>query len=268
MPAQVAIIHGWSDSSKSFHDLRDFLLANGYEATQIWLSDYISLDDDVRVEDVAKRMHSVIQAALDAGKLTAPFDMVVHSTGALVAREWISRHFPDGAGAPVKRLIMLAPANFGSRLASLGKSMIGRIAKGWNNWLQTGAEMLSALELASPYQWDLARRDLLDAQANGTGPYGRGKIWPFTIIGTRPYPTGLRQIVNENGADGTVRAAAANLNAVGMTVDFSANPEDPQVTAWHQRSDVQFPFAILPDRDHSSIHEPASPTEASAELSS
>ncbi len=56
MPAQIAIIHGWSDSSKSFHDLRDYLVAHGYEVAQVWLGDYVSMEDDVRIEDVGKRM--------------------------------------------------------------------------------------------------------------------------------------------------------------------------------------------------------------------
>lgn len=218
MPAQVAIVHGWSDTSKSFHNLRQFLIDNHFAATQIWLGDYVSMDDDVRVEDVGKRMESVIRSAMETGKLTRPFDLIVHSTGGLVAREWIARYYPDGKNCPVKRLIMLAPANFGSRLASLGKSMIGRVAKGWNNWFQTGKEMLLGLELASPYQWDLARRDLLDPSGVGEGPYGFGKVWPFVIVGSRPYSSGLRQIVNESGSDGTVRCAAANMNAVGLTI--------------------------------------------------
>src|SRR5262249_3202262 len=134
MPAQVAIVHGWSDTSKSFANLRDYLLANGYQTAQVWLGDYVSMDDDVRVEDVGKRMDQVIRAAIADNKLTVPFDLIVHSTGGLVAREWISRFFPTGDGCPVKRLLMLAPANFGSRLASLGNSMLGRVAKGWNNW--------------------------------------------------------------------------------------------------------------------------------------
>jgi hypothetical protein len=45
MTAQVAIVHGWSDSSKSFYDLRDFLSASGYSATEIWLTDYVSMAD-------------------------------------------------------------------------------------------------------------------------------------------------------------------------------------------------------------------------------
>ena len=268
MPAQVAIVHGWSDSSNSFHTLRDFLTANGYQTTQIWLSDYVSMDDDVRVEDVGKRIERVIRAAIDAHQLTVPFDLIVHSTGGLVVREWLSRYYPDGQNCPVKRIIMLAPANFGSRLASIGKSMIGRVVKGWNNWLQSGTQMLVGLELASAYQWNLARRDLLDPNGNGSGPYGPDKVWPFVIVGTRPYPSGMHQIVNENGSDGTVRPAAANLNAVGMTVDFSGDADNPQVTPWRWRSgDAQFPFTVLPDRDHGSIHEPLTASGAQAALS-
>jgi pimeloyl-ACP methyl ester carboxylesterase len=268
MPAEVAIVHGWSDTSKSFLNLRDFLSGHGYQTTQIWLGDYVSMDDDVRVEDVGKRMESVIRAAIVANQLTVPFDLIVHSTGGLVAREWLSRFYPDGQNAPVKKVIMLAPANFGSRLASLGKSMIGRVIKGWNNWFQTGTQMLIGLELASAYQWDLARRDLLDPAGNGSGPYGLGKIWPFVIVGSRPYTSQLRQIVNEDGSDGTVRCAAANLNAVGMTVDFSVDINNPEVRPWSWRSgQAQFPFAVLPDRDHSSIHEPSQESGAQDAIS-
>src|SRR5215216_1533544 len=263
MPAQIAIVHGWSDTSKSFRALRDFLRANGFQATQIWLGDYVSTDDDVRIEDVGKRMERVIRQAIQDGKLTVPFDLIVHSTGGLLAREWITRYYPDGKGCPVKRLIMLAPANFGSALASLGKSMIGRVAKGWNNWFQTGTEMLVGLELASAYQWDLARRDLLDPVGNAEGPYGPDKVWPFVIVGSRGYDSRLRQIVNEHGADGAVRCAAANLNAVGITIDFATDPDKPGIRPWHWRSGrMQFPFAVLPDRDHSSIHEPAQASSA------
>jgi pimeloyl-ACP methyl ester carboxylesterase len=270
MPAQVAIVHGWSDTSTSFHDLRDYLVANGYQVAQIWLGDYVSMDDDVRVEDVAKRMEAVIRAAIGDGSLASPFDLIVHSTGGLVAREWAVRFYPDGGGCPAKRIVMLAPANFGSALAAMGKSMIGRLAKGWNHWFQTGAEMLNGLELASPYQWNLACRDLLDPspEGNGTGPYGADKVWPFVIIGSRGYTSQLRQIVNENGSDGTVRAAAANLNAVGMTVDFSRNSDAPDIRVWGRRSGkFAIPFAVLPDRDHGTIIVPAERTDAQPQFS-
>lgn len=258
----VLIVHGWSDTSKSFSPLVDFLKSSGFNAVGLWLGDYISLDDDVKIEDVAKRMEALVRDKLLEGEIKAPFDMIVHSTGGLVARQWISTYYLDDVSqCPMKRLVMLAPANFGSKLASMGQSMLGRVLKGWNNWFHTGKEMLSALELASPFQWDLVQRDLLvpDGETDGRAVYGENGVWPFVLVGTHPYPSALRQIVNENGADGTVRAAAANLNTRGVTIDFAKDELNPEVRFWQNRSEVAFPFAVLPDRTHASIIEPDKP---------
>jgi len=217
-------------------------------------------------------MDAVINAAIAEGRLTKPFDLIVHSTGGLVAREWLSRYYPNGKNAggidaPVKRLLILAPANFGSKLASMGKRMVGRVIKGWDSWFQTGTEMLASLELASSYQWELARRDLLKADGGaGESPYGRDKVWPFVIVGSRGYQDGLHEIVNEDGSDGTVRPAAANLNAIGVTIDFSKSAA-PAVIGWGSRSDIRFPFAVLPDRDHTAIHQPTEKSGAADEFS-
>jgi hypothetical protein len=255
MAHNVVLIHGWSASSASMAPVSAFLRRNNYAVADVWLGDYISLDDDVRVQDVARRMDAVLQAAVAAGQVRAPFDMIVHSTGGLVAREWLVSLAPAWAGgAPLKRLVMLAPANFGSRLASAGKSMIGRIVKGWNNWFQTGEQMLRELELASAYQWELARRDLVSEQAGQPGPYGPGRVLPFVVCGSRGYTDGLAQIANESGSDGTVRPSAANLNVQGVTIDFSASPDQPQVSGWSRRlGGEQFAFAVLPDRNHATI---------------
>lgn len=256
----VVILHGWSDTSKSFAPLADFLLSRGFQVVPIWLGDYVSLDDDVRIVDVAKRMEQLVQEKLADGSLSPPFDLIVHSTGALVAREWLATHYGQNAGnCPAKRLIMLAPANFGSRLASMGQSMLGRVVKGWNNWFRTGKEMLRALELASPYQWDLAQRDLFvpEGTAAGKGIYGPGRVWPFVITGAHPYPSTLREIVNEDGADGTIRVPAANLNTKGVTIDFTQDEDIPQMRPWALRhGNLAFPFAVLPDRTHASITTP------------
>jgi len=258
----VLIVHGWSDTSKSFTPLVDFLNSSGFNAVGLWLGDYISLDDDVKIEDVARRMEVLVREKLLAGEIKAPFDMIVHSTGGLVARQWISTYYLDDVSkCPVKRLVMLAPANFGSKLASMGQSMLGRVLKGWNNWFHTGKEMLNSLELASPFQWNLVQRDLLvpDGETDSRAVYGEHGVWPFVLVGTHPYPSALRQIVNEDGADGTVRAAAANLNTRGVTIDFTRNETDPEVRFWQNRSDITFPFAVLPDRTHASIISPVGP---------
>lgn len=258
----VLIVHGWSDTSESFSPLVNFLGDAGFKAVGLWLGDYISLDDDVKIEDVAKRMEALVREKLASGELNAPFDMIVHSTGGLVARQWISTYYMDDVGkCPVKRLVMLAPANFGSKLATMGQSMLGRVLKGWNNWFHTGKEMLASLELSSPFQWQLVQRDLLvpDGETDGRTVYAENGVWPFVLTGTHPYPSALRQIVNEDGADGTVRAAAANLNVRGITIDFAKDENTPELRYWRNRSSTVFPFAVLPDRTHASIIDPAAP---------
>lgn len=267
MPRQIAILHGWNDSSRSFRKLERFLAAEGYDITRIWLGDYISTDDDVRIEDVARRMQAVLLEMRDAGELEPAFDLIGHSTAGIIMREWAVIYYPDGQNCPVQRMLMLAPANFGSRLATLGNSFVGR-AGALRNGFQSGREMLNALELGSPYQRSLVTRDLLDPDGGGTGPYGLDGIWPFVITGSRGY-RGARSLVNEDGSDGTVRVPAANLNTAGITVDFSQNTLEPNVRAWNSRTGgMNIPFAVLPDRDHTQIKFPGDHGGAVEEISS
>lgn len=269
---QVVLIHGWSEtkSSEAFRSLVDFLESHGFNAVSLWLGDYISLEDDVRIEDVARRMETVIREELRLGRLSPGFSIIAHSTGGLVTRRWVSEYYPGGTDCPARRLLMLAPANFGSPLALMGQSMLGRLVKGWRNWFHTGKEMLTALAPASRFQWDLAQSDLFvpESVSAAPTPYGSQKVMPFVITGTHPYTSLLRQIVNENGSDGTVRVPAANLNTKGVTIDFAANEVDPKLTPWPLRhGDLQFPFAVLPDRTHSSILNPLESDVASSPAS-
>ena len=259
MARNVLIVHGWSDTSKSFHALTQFLKQHGFTPKVLWLGDYISRDDDVRVEDVARRMGEVIEEMQSSGQLAASFDMIVHSTGGLVSRAWLTTYFRGRAQAcPLKRLVMLAPANYGSKLAATGKSFLGRIVKGYDNWFQTGQSILNDLELSSPYQWELAQRDVLVAPGgDATRYYGEDRVWPFVIVGTHPYASLLRRVVNEDGSDGTVRVCAANLNARGVTIDFSRAMGDPLFfQQWGSRLECEVPLAVLPTRTHGSIVDP------------
>lgn len=264
---QVVVLHGWSDSSESFQPLISFLKRNGFDVVPLFLGDYVSLRDEVRIEDVARRMDEVIREkmARPAGardRLAGSFDLVVHSTGGLLARWWISEYFRE-ARCPVRNLLMLAPANFGSVLAHKGRSMLGRLFKGARTGFEVGAEMLHGLELGSRLQWDLARRDLLvmDGERNSTVFYGPDKVRAFVITGTHPYPGLTHQLINENGSDGTVRVAAANLNTRGITVDFSTDLEAPEVRSWRRRGGarLEIPLAVLADRDHGGIVDPGAP---------
>ena len=272
MPRPVAILHGWSDNSKSFEPLAKFLERNGFNTVPLFLGDYISLRDDVTIDDVAKRMEEVVREKMARprgarDRLGSAFDLIVHSTGGLVARRWISKHYSNRR-CPLRNLLMLAPANFGSKLAHKGRSMLGRVYKGWKTGFETGEEMLLALELSSPFLWDLAESDLFEAEgasAEATAVYyGPNRVRPFVIVGTHPYTALTAKLTNENGSDGTVRVAAANLNSHGMTVDFSGGPDRlvrPVQTPWNRRGgeDNIFPLAVLPDRTHGSIVRPDDP---------
>src|SRR5690606_27509696 len=127
--ATTIILHGYSDEAKSFKPLARFLRQNGVQPVQVHLGNYISLEDAVTVPDLAKAFAAALvdkKVPTDAGDL----NLLVHSTGSLVAREWLTRFYLEaGLPCPVRRYLMLAPANFGSPLAAMGKSMIGRLVK-------------------------------------------------------------------------------------------------------------------------------------------
>ncbi len=254
--ADVVLLHGWSATGKSMAALTTFLTAAGYRPVDLFIGDYESLYDDVSVEDVAKRMEAAVREKIAAGQLAAPFHLIVHSTGALVARAWLARFYPAG-GAPVANFLMLAPANFGSRWAKLGRSLVGRITKGnLKRGLQSGETMLTELEFAADFHWRLTRRDLLAAPGDPPGAiYSANGCRPFVIVGVHPQDP-LPAFVTEHGSDGTVRTAAANMNVRGMTIDFSADAAHPIVTHWARRAPDAMPYLVLPDRDHGAILEP------------
>ena len=245
---KTIILHGYSDDYKSFIPLRTFLAANGLNVTEIGLGNYITLEDHITIEDLAKAFDAVLKIK---GIPTEPgsFDLIVHSTGGLVAREWLARYYLEtGLGCPVKHLLMLAPANFGSPLAQLGQTMFGRIVKGWQSNFEVGTQVLQALELASPYSWRLARRDLFGAKSF----FDPAVCMTAVFVGSVPYQQGLRQIVNKNGSDGTVYVATANLNATALSLVFPADKQVPVMKAWSKTAQP-VAFAVFPNRTHESI---------------
>lgn len=261
MPEHVLLIHGWSASDKSMAGVGELLAAKGYETSDVFLGGYPSMDDDVRIADSGRRLNAVIAEMQGDGRLPARFHVVVHSTGALVARWWMAEYFPRG-GAPVANFLMLAPANFGSPLATIGRSTLGRLTKGFTNGFQTGTHFLNALELASQFQEDLALRDRLSADGHTESPFSENGTRPYVIVGADPiFGTG---ILGEKAWDGTVRVATANIDPRGVTVDFSKGSIlKPDFRAWSRRGPDETPFAVIPDRSHLSILEPAAGDSAS-----
>lgn len=246
MQEYFVIIHGWSDKSSSFKKMAQFIQKNlNANVTNINLGDWISMNDDVTYADIAEAMNRAwISHGLPTNKRSV--NIIVHSTGALIAREWMTR-FYNSETVPIKRFLMLAPANFGSPLAHKGRTFIGRAVKGWrNDGFETGKVILNGLELASPYTWDLAHKDLFTSEEW----YGENKILATVLIGNVGY-SGLSAIANETGSDGTVRISTANLNSTKIRIELDEHQTPRKLEMIESQCKVG--FGILDKVNHSTI---------------
>ena len=212
----LVFVHGWSVTDTSTYGslpgaLRDRAAQAGsmLRVLDIHLSEYVTFDDAVGMDDIVRAFdHALRGLALPDGR----FDCITHSTGGPVVMAWLraQREHPT-LYAPIHlgHAVMLAPAHFGSALARLGKGAVGRL-KAWFDGVEPGQRILDWLELGSPES--LAQNlDIVhgkDAAQSGS--------YLFSLIGDRP-DRSLYDVVNsytgEDGSDGVVRLAAANLNA-------------------------------------------------------
>jgi len=264
MERKTVIIHGWSDSSKSFVGVKKFLQDQGVgDVESILYADYESREDNITFNDLADGLKDRFRelGIVDAeGRKRCELDVVVHSTGGLVIRHWIWRYYvQDGDridDCPVKRLVMLAPANFGSPLAHRGKSFLGSLLKGRRNlsdFLEVGRRILEGLELGSPYQWWLAEND----QLLGEPYYTADRIQATVLVGIETYE-GLRGLADKPGTDGTVVIAGTPLSSVRFQLD-PCKPRDPrrprEPYSWTTRfpAGLETGFAVLPGLNHATI---------------
>jgi pimeloyl-ACP methyl ester carboxylesterase len=218
----IVLVHGYSDDGASFKAWQEILEQRGYDVAMVHACTYRSLTNEVTIKDIAEGFDRAlrIQAGLSADE---PFDAIVHSTGMLVIRAWLTAY--DGRRERLKHLVGLAPATFGSPLAHKGRSWLGAVFKGNRHlgpdFLEAGDKVLDGLELASRFTWDLAHIDLLGDETF----YGPTKRTPYVFIfcGNASY-SGLRQLVSEPGSDGTVRWAACPLNTRKIILDLTRDP--------------------------------------------
>lgn len=247
----LIIIHGWSDEAASFTKLAELLEAKTERQVEhLWLGDYVSLDDDIRIGDLAAAM----QRAWTDGAHPLPTsanscDAIVHSTGGLVIRAWMADYWhAEGERPPIANLVMLAPANFGSPLAHCGRALIGRVVKGFKSekLFQTGTHILKALEMASPYTWDLADKDRFSDNV-----FNKGGVRCTVIVGNTGYK-GISSIANKNGSDGTVYVATADLNCVKLDINFETDPMNPTMSVPATAKGATA-LLVVNNKDHASI---------------
>ena len=252
----IVILHGWSDVSASFEPLAMLLRAKlpGRAISIIELADYLTMEDEIRFDDIVSAMENAWRRrGLPTGK--GSVDAIVHSTGGPVIRDWLQRNY-ESDDAPIRHLVMLAPANFGSPLAHKGRSLAGRIWKGLivkrphGAAFETGTRVLKGLELASPYTWNLAERDRFE---EGGEMYSPGNVLCTVLVG-QDGGGFSNAIANEDGWDGTVRVATANMDCARIRVVVPAEPYVVDAVVHEpEMSSGATAFGVLDRHDHGSI---------------
>ena len=246
--AHLVIIHGWSDSSNSFERLADKLKGKlDQDVINLWLGDYISLDDDVRLTDIVAALEMAWHQEIPFGDTLADgVNVIIHSTGGLVIRHWLT-NYSNNDKLKLKNIVMLAPANFGSPLAHMGRAVHGRILKGFKakKRFNTGTQILKSLEMASPYTWDLAFKDLFQDSFLSSN-----KVFTTVIVGNTGY-SGISSIANKRGSDGTVYVSTANLEAAFLRLNFTGNNE--YVGQELLTSKAKAAFLVMDEENHGSI---------------
>ena len=247
---RIVFVHGWSvTNTDTYGGLPSALAKNAppgleIEVEHLYLGKYVSFSDEVNVDDIARGMQSAIKAEI-LPKLAKGerFACITHSTGGPVVRKWIEVYFKGQLEkCPVQHLVMLAPANHGSALAQLGKSRLSRM-KFFAEGVQPGTGVLDWLELGSEQSWAL-NLSWLDYACLDAGLYS------FVLTGQsidRSFYDNLNSYTGEEGSDGVVRAAAANMN-YGL---IRLLQQDGDFILAKVKPTEKFAFGILPGRSHS-----------------
>jgi hypothetical protein len=222
---KVALIHGYSDQGSSFKAWAGKLRDRGLDAGLINICNYISLNNEITIPDIAEGLH---RAMTDLGwKDEEPYDAIVHSTGMLVMRAYLCNEATRPQN--LRHLVGLAPATWGSPLAHQGRSFLGALFRGNRqlgpDFLNAGDLVLDGLELGSEFTWNLAHRDLLGEKPIFTNTPESPYVAVF--IGNKPYD-GIRELINQPATDGTVRWAGCGLNTRKFIVDLRRNIADDQ----------------------------------------
>jgi hypothetical protein len=263
-PKVVVFIHGWSvRNTDSYGKLPERLAAEAQkigmpiDIQHLYLGKYVSFRDEVRLDDISRALEAALlnEAALQEAINNAwRLVFITHSTGGPVARDWWHRQYLTKKRAcPLSHLIMLAPANFGSALAQLGKGKVSRL-KNWFEGVEPGQGVLDWLELGSDEAWALNKSWVTQETDWRASP----NVYQFVLTGQsidREFYDHLNSYTDEVGSDGVVRAASANLNATYIKL----RQEAPQTGEIRQTALVvekraaapRTAFAVLPGVAHS-----------------
>ena len=278
MSIPLVFIHGYSDSAEGFKQWRDVLTKKrNLEPSRVHLINYISLANEVGIGDIAEGLDLAL--AKDAGiQADEPFDAIVHSTGMLVIRAWLTRYASldskakdDARIKRLRHLVAIAPATNGSPVAHKGRSWLGALVKGSKDFgpdfLESGHQILSALELGSSFTWNLAEKDMFGTNNDARFMAGEDTPYVFTFCGD----SGLGAVADLatgavgtkiQGSDGVVRWAGAALNSRRLLIDYTgekssvnakAGASNIQASAWNNQDNI---LILWPGLNHGTIMKP------------
>jgi hypothetical protein len=260
---KVVLVHGYSDRGASFVPWARELKKRGFKTEFIEVVTYKSLTNEVTIKDLAEGF----DRALRTKGITEEFDAIVHSTGILVVRAWLTANrtekSPNGLTRVqrLRHLVGFAPATWGSPLAHRGRGFLGSVFKGNKgtdsenapDFLEAGDLILDGLELASRFTWDLANVDLFGEQTfyGEDNDAAQQTPWPFIFCGNKAYG-GLRKFINEPGTDGTVRFAGVSLDSRKFSVDLTRGEDEPERLVTAKTTNVDAPV-IFVNKNHGTI---------------
>lgn len=282
MAKKMLIVHGYSDGSVSFTKLGDYFLNQGfYDKDSVYYVNYASMDDEATFKDYADKLDDDYNRLFKGERI----DVACHSTGALVVRTWLVLHRETQKAlgrkldCPVEHLLMFAPANFGSDLAKLGQSFLGKIRSTFFNtnkrededFMESGKAVLQGLEPASPLQWVLSQYDLFEdnySYHKSTKDHyfnSRSKsdliCFPFVFAAGKHYGDSLQARILRNrakdGTDGTVRICGTSLNSRQIMLSFEGGSEVTK--RFDETKFSKIPFAVFDGLNHGSIIDPGVP---------
>jgi hypothetical protein len=264
MAIPLVLLHGYHSEGQTFDTWRAVLQKQGFNVQDIFIGNYVTENNEINVDDIAEGFDRALR---QRGMADKPFDIVVHSTGMLVLRAWLTAPAavvttPDGKvkklrQSLLKHLIGMAPATNGSPVAPKGRSLLGRIFFGKHelgpDFLASGNLVLNNLELASKYTWDLAHKDLFVEPPF----YDNEPDTPYVFIfdGTNDLGDMSRIFDSHDqlGTDGIVRWAGASLNSRKIVLDFTRTPTKPDRFEWTDWVNVNLPLIPVAGVNHTQI---------------
>src|SRR5260370_6844054 len=94
MARPLILIHGYSAEGKDMENLKQALVARGIESQDICICNYVSLNNEVTIKDIAEGLDRAFRKHQVFGNETQEFDAMVNSTAILLLPACLAHPHP------------------------------------------------------------------------------------------------------------------------------------------------------------------------------